>query len=156
MANRKKRLRTAATLDKSPYEQDEHRTDDGTDEAGSLASLIPANSLAEIGGYQGADHSKDRGENKALRLVFTARRNQFRDYSSNEANDYGPEKAQPPSDCCRRQLAPFYEPLRERKEAASGVELRPLAQRSALLMTALRYGIIARPLQTLASIRAKG
>jgi hypothetical protein len=81
-------------LDKSPYEQDEHRTHDGTDEASSLASLIPANSLTEIGRYQGTDHSKDRGENKALRLVFTARRNQFRDYSSNEANDYGPEKAQ--------------------------------------------------------------
>jgi hypothetical protein len=88
------RLRAATTLDNSPYEQDKHGTDNGTDETGPLTSPIPANSLAEVGGYQGTDNSKDRGENKALGLLFTAGRNQFGDYSSNEADDYGPEKAQ--------------------------------------------------------------
>ena len=72
-------LRAAITLDESPHEQDEHRTHNGTDETGFLASPIPANSLSEVSRRTG--NPKDCGENEAFGLILAARRNEFGNYS---------------------------------------------------------------------------
>ena len=65
-----------------------------------------------------------------LGLVFTAGRNQFGDYSSNEADDYGPEKAQHVS-IPHRLLAATDCPVlgaatRAKGKRPQAVDLRPL------------------------------
>src|SRR5262249_22623607 len=92
-----------ATLDEAPHQQDEHCAHDCANETGFLTSSIPANGLSEIGGYQSAYNTKDRGENEALGLVVAAGRNEFGNNSSDKSDDHCPDKAQhisTPHDCC--------------------------------------------------------
>ena len=86
-------LRAALTVDKSPYQQDDHCTHDGTDKTGLLTSVIPADGLAEIGRDDGTDNAEDRRENDALGFLL-AGRNEFGNHSSNEADNDGPKKAE--------------------------------------------------------------
>src|SRR5262245_10549119 len=86
-------LGLALTFDKSPYQQDDNCTHGGTDETGPLTLLVPADGLAEIGRDEGTDNAKDCGEDEALGSLV-ARRDEFGNHSSNEANNDGPENAE--------------------------------------------------------------
>src|SRR5215470_5588576 len=45
-----------------PYEQDDQRTNNRSDEAGTLVGTVPADQLAEPGRKERAGHSEHRGE----------------------------------------------------------------------------------------------
>jgi hypothetical protein len=85
-------LRATLAVDKTPYQEDDHCTHDGTEETGLLTSLIPAEGLSEIGRDEGPNNAKDCSEDESLGLLL-AWRDEFGDHSSNEANDNGPENA---------------------------------------------------------------
>jgi len=86
-------LGAALTVDKSPYQQDDNCTHDGTDETGPLTLLVPADGLSEIGRQEGTDNAKGCGEDEALGPLV-AGCDEFGNHSSNEADNDGPENAE--------------------------------------------------------------
>jgi hypothetical protein len=59
----------AAAGDKSPHKEDEHCTNDATDKTSTLTSLIPPESLSEVGRDQGTYNAHGCSENEALGLA---------------------------------------------------------------------------------------
>jgi hypothetical protein len=84
-------------LDKSPNQQDEHRTHNGSDKTGALILAIPADRLSEVSRHECADDAQDGRQYKALRFVIP-RRDQFGDHTCNKADDDDPDKVIPPDD----------------------------------------------------------
>src|SRR2546430_16282575 len=80
---------SSAPGNEAPDEQHDHRAHDCSDEPGSLISVVPAHSLAQISRDKGSDNSEKRRENKSGWLVVP-RRDEFRDHTCDEADDDRP------------------------------------------------------------------
>jgi hypothetical protein len=64
----------------------------GHDETGALACLVPADGLADVGGYDGAGDADDHGDPDAAGVF--AGHHEFCDCADYEADDEFPEQAE--------------------------------------------------------------
>ena len=68
----------------SPNKKHDDRTNGRTNEARTLAGFIPAESLTQGGGEEGANDAQKCGQDKAARLIATGS-DQLRQHASDEA-----------------------------------------------------------------------
>src|SRR5262249_8230976 len=85
-------LGAAPAHDEAVETQQDHRANNGANEACALSGVIPSNSLPEICCNKCADDPQDGGEDEALGLVV-ARHDELCDDAGNETNDDRPENA---------------------------------------------------------------
>src|SRR5215472_803991 len=91
---RQSALRALKTsCDHPPHYQHYDRAYDCADETSALASLVPADSLAEVGCYKSSNNPQQGCQNKPLGFVLIAGMKESGDHSRHKSNYDGQENA---------------------------------------------------------------